>query len=444
MVKHKYQIPSNTYKAAAPNQQGRGHTANMGLIQRRCAQCESSSGTNAEDKEEIARMKPLAASITPFIQRKESGENTAGSELSSQINKSRGNGHSMDATTRSFMESRFDTDFSQVKIHTGSESVMMNRALNAKAFTVGNDIYFNEGQYNPGSNSGKHLLAHELTHTVQQQATKSIQRAPEPEAVKRKDIIIVGEGWDGSMQLAKVLKGAEIITVTSSDDLVAKLKAITEPVGTLYFITHATSAGSLKFGSAEGFVNPSDIAKKITGTFSADKAPQKLDFRGCNIGKDTSAMNELGLALGAASVLAGNCFAVIARTTPLQIGGKEITRASQVTKDNLELFKDLKTRTYNKLGDRKACVLNPSNKDYFAAGGVFVQLWFNPTFSGDWLPGQSVCYTQAGVKAAAPGDVIDATAGCQVIEVQTAAPPATAPATSPQPNTTPGTSESEE
>jgi hypothetical protein len=70
----------------------------------------------------------------------------------------------MDANTQSFMSSRFATDFSNVKIHTDGEAVQMNRELNAKAFTTGNDIYFSEGQYQPNSDSGKHLLAHELTH----------------------------------------------------------------------------------------------------------------------------------------------------------------------------------------------------------------------------------------------------------------------------------------
>jgi hypothetical protein len=59
-------------------------------------------------------------------------------------------------------------DFSQVKIHTGEEAAGMSNALNAQAFTVGNDIYFNSGKYNPASDKGKHLLAHELTHTIQQ------------------------------------------------------------------------------------------------------------------------------------------------------------------------------------------------------------------------------------------------------------------------------------
>ncbi|MBL0341286.1 MAG: DUF4157 domain-containing protein [Bacteroidetes bacterium] len=74
----------------------------------------------------------------------------------------------MDTGTRSFMENRFGADFGNVKIHTDSQSSHLNRELNAKAFTVGNDIYFNSGKYSPQSESGKHLLAHELTHVVQQ------------------------------------------------------------------------------------------------------------------------------------------------------------------------------------------------------------------------------------------------------------------------------------
>ncbi len=64
----------------------------------------------------------------------------------------------MDAGTLAFMGSRFGADFSQVKIHTGNEAVQLSRDLNAQAFTVGNDIYFNEKKYNPSSAEGKHLL----------------------------------------------------------------------------------------------------------------------------------------------------------------------------------------------------------------------------------------------------------------------------------------------
>ncbi len=131
------------------------------LIQRKCSACE---------QEEKVQMKPLSDSITPLIQRSSNGENGghAPSHIESQINGSKGGGSYMDHSTQHFMESRFGTDFSDVKIHTGSQAVQMSRELNAQAFTVGNDIYFNEGKYSPNSDSGRHLLAHELTHTVQQ------------------------------------------------------------------------------------------------------------------------------------------------------------------------------------------------------------------------------------------------------------------------------------
>ena len=92
----------------------------------------------------------------------------ASESVTNQINASRGGGHRMSENTHTFMESRFNTDFSGVNIHTDSNANQMSRELNAQAFTVGSDIYFNSAKYSPESDSGKHLLAHELTHTVQQ------------------------------------------------------------------------------------------------------------------------------------------------------------------------------------------------------------------------------------------------------------------------------------
>ena len=66
------------------------------------------------------------------------------------------------------MEHGFGADFSNVRIHTDFEAAQMSSDIGAKAFTNGNDIYFNQNQYNPNSKEGKHLLAHELTHTIQQ------------------------------------------------------------------------------------------------------------------------------------------------------------------------------------------------------------------------------------------------------------------------------------
>jgi hypothetical protein len=66
------------------------------------------------------------------------------------------------------MEPRFGADFGAVRVHTDGAAVQMNHEINAQAFTHGNDIYFSADRYNPGTEAGKRLLAHELTHTIQQ------------------------------------------------------------------------------------------------------------------------------------------------------------------------------------------------------------------------------------------------------------------------------------
>lgn len=88
-----------------------------------------------------------------------------------------GPGQSMDAATRGFMESRFSRDFSNVRVHTGATAAASAASLNATAYTVGRDIVFNHGAYAPDTLPGRHLLAHELAHVVQQrEAGPMLQR----------------------------------------------------------------------------------------------------------------------------------------------------------------------------------------------------------------------------------------------------------------------------
>ncbi len=125
------------------------------FVQRKCTACE----------EEKAQRKTLASSI----QKKEADSNSVASDtISNQIYSTKSSGKSMNESTKSFMESRFGADFSKVRIHSDNNSSQLSNQLNAQAFTVGNDIYFNKGKYSPESHEGKHLLAHELTHTIQQ------------------------------------------------------------------------------------------------------------------------------------------------------------------------------------------------------------------------------------------------------------------------------------
>ena len=77
-------------------------------------------------------------------------------------------GQPLDIGTRTFMESRFGQDFSRVRVHTDTKAAESARAVNALAYTVGRKVVFGAQQYSPGSRAGKELLAHELTHTIQQ------------------------------------------------------------------------------------------------------------------------------------------------------------------------------------------------------------------------------------------------------------------------------------
>lgn len=146
------------------------------VIQAKCDKCASEEEGKAVAGNTIQKK---AAAHSAAIQMKD-GNDTANQELSMRLRSSKGGGQSMDAKTLSEMSNGFGTDFSNVRIHTDSNAVQMNRELGSQAFTNGNDIYFNDGNYAPSSDKGKHLLAHELTHTIQQSsgtsASPEIQR----------------------------------------------------------------------------------------------------------------------------------------------------------------------------------------------------------------------------------------------------------------------------
>lgn len=83
---------------------------------------------------------------------------------------SSGGGSPLDALTRADMESRFGTDFSDVRVHTDGAAHESAKSVNAQAYTVGSNIVFQRDKYDPSSAGGQHMLAHELTHVVQQRS----------------------------------------------------------------------------------------------------------------------------------------------------------------------------------------------------------------------------------------------------------------------------------
>lgn len=114
------------------------------------------------------QMKPLASSIQRLTESEEepleAQDKLSQQALESQLNQSKGSGAPLPDDVRAFMEPRFGADFSQVRVHTGSEAVQMNQELRAQAFTYGSDIYYGAGK-TPGKDE---LTGHELTHVVQQ------------------------------------------------------------------------------------------------------------------------------------------------------------------------------------------------------------------------------------------------------------------------------------
>src|SRR5689334_5526200 len=117
----------------------------------------------------ILQPKCAACEEEERMQRKESEKEGASSEAPALVSAALGGGGSrMAPDTRSFMENRFGYDFGQVKVHTNTTAAKSAQSIHALAYTSGSNIVFNAGQYAPHTSQGKRLLAHELTHVVQQ------------------------------------------------------------------------------------------------------------------------------------------------------------------------------------------------------------------------------------------------------------------------------------
>jgi hypothetical protein len=94
--------------------------------------------------------------------------------VQNQIHSLRSGGQPLSQSLRNFFEPRFGYDFSQVRVHTDAQAAESARTLSARALTVGHDVVFGAGQYAPETTAGQRLLAHELTHAVQQNVSKPL------------------------------------------------------------------------------------------------------------------------------------------------------------------------------------------------------------------------------------------------------------------------------
>ena len=183
-----------------------GH-ASVSQVQMKCATCDEEERgiRRKEEEEEPVQLKADIEDDQETVQKKSaSGEEEKEVQLKaldSRLNDGEGRGNSLSPDMRREMETSFGADFGHVGIHTDQEAVQLAQGLGAQAFTHGSDIYFNRGKYDTSSSEGKRLLAHELTHVVQQGSTlkkKRIQRQ-----------LAYGSGYAGYSSAGKEIRNAK-------------------------------------------------------------------------------------------------------------------------------------------------------------------------------------------------------------------------------------------
>jgi Domain of unknown function (DUF4157) len=188
--------------------------AGAGPLQLKCADCakeEKLQRVATTEEEEPVQMEaapeeeePVQMEAAPEeeeVQAKsESGATTASPDFAARLGSQRGRGNELSPQVRSHMEQSIGADFSGVRVHTDSEAVQMNREVNAHAFTNGQDIYFNSGRYDPDTTQGQRLLAHELTHVVQQGGAGEKVQAYRPKSAfnfgKRDDTTLIEDSFN--------------------------------------------------------------------------------------------------------------------------------------------------------------------------------------------------------------------------------------------------------
>lgn len=131
------------------------------------ADIQRSEGGEMEDEELMMKRADIQRAPVDM-----SGSFDVDDNVEGEINGMKGGGQALPGSAQNFFESRFGQDFGDVRVHASSQADTLNRSIGARAFTNGNDIFLRSNEYNPDSSQGRELLAHELTHVVQQTGGK--------------------------------------------------------------------------------------------------------------------------------------------------------------------------------------------------------------------------------------------------------------------------------
>jgi Domain of unknown function (DUF4157) len=253
-------------------------------------------------------------------------------------------GHPLDRSTSAFMEQRFGHDFSKVKVHNDSHATASAAAVNALAFTNGNHIVFAVGQYAPSTSWGRSLLAHELTHVLQQDATEHsiLQRQPaqanqsapspgaqpSPPAPRQDFVFIMGEDRAGNPNKfytaalgyykAHLPNATFVTSIRNLSDLLDHLLANTKgPIGNLYIVSHANEDGTLSFGldkpnedkrmgviELRDALHPKSGGKSALADVSSRIDTQtRIHIKGCDIGRTQQMVELIDEAFGGAGTV---------------------------------------------------------------------------------------------------------------------------------------------
>jgi hypothetical protein len=178
-----------------------------------------------EEEEETLQTKQLTDQITPLVQRQEESPEEEEEEilqakevpgqtpevtpgLESSINSLKGGGQPLDPATRTFFEPRFGHDFGHVQVHTDSAAANTAKAINARAFTLGNHVVMGSGEYQPTSQSGQRILGHELTHVIQQGEGRTSRKAQHRESIESDPIDAISRNPINNIATTKIKLGA--------------------------------------------------------------------------------------------------------------------------------------------------------------------------------------------------------------------------------------------
>jgi len=170
--------------------------ASRGVLQRKCA-CGNHTAAGGEC-EECARKKPS-------LQRKSANENAVAEVPQIVHEVLRSSGQPLDAATRAFFEPRLGHDFSRVRVHTDTRAAESAQAVGAIAYTVGREVVFGPGSFQPNTLVGRQLLAHELTHVLQQHSVADAPtadvRAIDPDGNLESEAQVAGNDIHGGIAL---------------------------------------------------------------------------------------------------------------------------------------------------------------------------------------------------------------------------------------------------